>query len=96
MKFLERLTQARRLMILDLLANSPGYEAGQGIIYQALPDNGIAASIDQIAVDLAWLGEQGLVDLSEAGGFPLARITSRGLDVAAGRAVVPGVQRPVP
>lgn len=96
MKFIERLTNARRLAILEMLAQSPDYEAGQSLIYQALPDHGLAASSDQIASDLAWLGEQGLVGLSEAGGLALARITQRGLDVAAGRAADPGVQRPEP
>lgn len=96
MKFAERVTQARRLAILELLAQLPAYEAGQSLIYQALPDHGLAASSDLIAADLAWLGEQGLVDRSEAGGIAIARITQRGLDAADGRAIVPGVQRPGP
>lgn len=96
MKFVERMSQARRLAILELLSQAPGYEAGQSIIYQALPDYGLAASSDQIAGDLAWLGEQGLVGLADAGGLKIARITRRGLDVAVGCAVVPGVQRPGP
>lgn len=96
MKFSERVMKARRLAILRLLAEAPAYEAGETVIYQALPDHGLAASSDQIATDLSWLAEQGLVDLSEAGGLALAHVTRRGLDVAAGRAVVPGVQQPGP
>ena len=96
MKFSERFTQARRLAILQLLAQAPGYEAGQAVIYQALPDGGLAASSDQIASDLEFLGAKGLVDLSRAGGLTIARITGYGLDASKGLVDVWGVQRPGP
>jgi hypothetical protein len=94
--FNELRRETRRLEILRLLAEAPEYEAGQHLLYAALPGRGLASSADQVAADLAWLGEQGLADVSEVGGLRLARITTRGLDVAAGRAVVPGVARPQP
>ena len=46
--------------------------------------------------DVAWLEEQGLVSREDLGGIIVVKITQRGLDVAEGRAIVPGVKRPGP
>jgi Fe2+ or Zn2+ uptake regulation protein len=92
----ERLTEARRLEILQLLGETPNYEAGHQLLHLALPDRGLNASGDQVRHDLAWLQEQELVTVADLEGTALARITQRGLDVAAGRTSVPGVQRPGP
>lgn len=92
----ERINQARRLEILRLLAEAPEYEAGQQLLHLALPDRGLSASADQVKQDLAWLDEAELVTAQDLEGTALARITQRGLDVAAGRTTVPGVQRPGP
>lgn len=94
--FADRLREARRLAILQLLAQAPDYEAGQDLLYMALPDQGLAASADQVAGELAWLAEQGLVILTEIGTVKLARVSARGLDVARGLTRVPGVARPRP
>lgn len=49
------------------------------------------------AVRSPWLAEQGLVRTEELeAGVLVAAITERGLDVAGGRAVVPGVRRAPP
>lgn len=93
MKYQKRITEARRLEMLQILAEMPGYEAGEGLIYRTITVQG---SADQVAADLAWLDEQGLVAVSAPGNYKLAHITRRGLDVATGRAVVPGVARPLP
>ncbi|WP_028574348.1 VpaChn25_0724 family phage protein [Desulfonatronovibrio hydrogenovorans] len=93
MGYQETITKNRRLEILRLLAETPGYEAGQGMIYQALP---VAGSFDQVAGDLDWLEEQQLVKISSPGGYRIARITQRGLDVATGKSRVTGVARPLP
>lgn len=42
----------------------------------------------------AGLKEQGLVMVEDIGTVLVARLTERGADVAAGRAIVPGVKRP--
>jgi hypothetical protein len=57
---------------------------------------GVAASADQVRGDLAWLEEQGLVAVRSVENLTLAKATVRGLDVATGRATVPGVARPLP
>lgn len=96
--FSERLREARRLALLQLLAQTPDLAASAELLYGALPDQGVAASHDQVASDLAWLSEQGLVGLRTIGDTDkvLARITARGIDAANGRAIVPGVARPGP
>jgi len=93
MTYKERITEARRLEILRLLAETPGYEAGAGLIVRALT---VPASADQVGADLSWLDEQDLVSLSDVSGVQLARITQRGLDAARGMSRVPGVARPLP
>lgn len=93
MKYDMRLTEARRLETLRYLSETPSYEASQVFLYQALP---VAGSADQVAADLEWLAEQGLVTLHVVHDVRLARITQRGLDVGKGLARVPGVARPLP
>jgi len=93
MTYRERITEARRLEVLQLLAETPGYEAGETLIFRAMT---VGTSADQLVSDLAWLDEQGLVSLSDVSGVRLAKITQRGLDVAHGLSRVPGVARPLP
>lgn len=86
----------RRLVILQLLVESPGYKANQYLLQTALDSFGHEVSIDLVRTDLAWLAEQRLVHLEEIGGQFMPSITARGLDVARGRALHPGVKRPRP
>lgn len=87
-----------RLAILKFLAAQPGHRANDSILTSILPDVGLTATRDQVRTELAWLAEQRLVVQEEPGPMKLIiiDITERGLDVAAGRAAVPGVQRPAP
>lgn len=94
--FAEHRREARRLAVLKVLAQMPAYEAGQHLIYQALPAEGVPSSADEVAADLDWLAEVGLVSVQRIDAVRLARITQRGLDVAAGRAHATGVARPMP
>jgi hypothetical protein len=60
---------------------------------------GIVCSRDDVTTDLHWLRDQGLLRLEavpEAPSVTVVEITSRGDDVANGRAVVPGVRKPGP
>lgn len=94
--YAERLREARRLALLQLLSQTPDLSASAELLYSALPDQGLASSHDQVRAELAWLQEQGLVGLQEIAdtGKTLARITARGVDASLGRASVPGVARP--
>lgn len=86
----------RRLLLLHLLSAAPTYTGNAYLLHQALSTHGHHPSIDSVKSDLAWLAEQGLVHLVVDPQITVATLTERGLDVAQGRAVVPGVKRPRP
>jgi len=86
----------RRLEILSLLSESAGYQVNHLVLREALGGRGYPASLDAVAGDLNWLAEQGLVQVQQIEDIRIATLTSRGQDAAAGRAVVPGVARPLP
>ncbi|PKN07506.1 MAG: hypothetical protein CVU73_12155 [Deltaproteobacteria bacterium HGW-Deltaproteobacteria-8] len=101
MSFAQLLSEDRRLVVLRLLSAAPEYTLNAFVLRHGLEAVGHAMSTDQLATELAWLAEQGLLDLSAVadvtvGGIIVARLTSRGADVAAGRVVTPGVKRPEP
>ena len=96
MNFSERIAQDRRLVILRLLERTPGYSANESLLDLALEDFGHRTSRDQVCADLAWLAEQQLIATEQIGGITIAITTRRGLDVARGKAIVPGVRRPAP
>lgn len=95
--FQKTLTEDRRLSILLVLAETPGYRANAFLLRDAVADiYGHAASVDQVKTDIAWLAEQELVTAQAHGDVTMATLTARGADAAAGRASVPGVKRPMP
>lgn len=94
--YARQLEEDRRLTILLLLAQSAEYKANQFLLMDALDGFGHAVSLDRLRADLAWLAEQGLVEIAELGGVQVPQLTDRGLDVSRGRAQHPGVKRPRP
>jgi hypothetical protein len=95
--FQERFNEDRRLAILRLLKEQPDYSINDSMLQTALEALGHGQSRDVIKTDMAWLGEQGLVEVDVVHEtVHVAKITGRGIDVAAGRATVPGVKRPAP
>lgn len=97
MSFQQTLSEDRRLSLLLVLAETPGYRANAFLLRDAIAGiYGHSASIDQVKTDLAWLAEQGLVSAHTTGDVVMATLTARGLDVAGGLAHVPGVKRPMP
>lgn len=88
------LTEDRRLVILRALAELPSYKSNSSIICTLLERWGHSPSRDQVKTDLRWLEEQGLVKVEEIESVFLATLTERGMDVAKGRVVQPGVKRP--
>lgn len=97
MTFQTTLTEDRRLSLLLVLAETPGYSANAFLLRDAIGQiYGHSASIDQVRGDIAWLAEQALVAARTVGEVTLATMTARGADVAAGRASVPGVKKPMP
>ena len=95
--YLAHVAEDRRLVILKILEEAPGYKANDSVVRTALERFGHVASRDQVRGDLAWLAEQGLVAVERvAAQVQVASLTERGHDVAAGRAAVPGVKKPGP
>ncbi len=94
MSFKTLLTEDQRLVILRSLQEMAGYEANESIIDSCLDAYGHKISRDQVRSHLAWLEEQGLIELREVAGCQIAKLTGRGEDVATGQTVVPGVKRP--
>lgn len=90
-------TEDRRLSILLVLSESPSYTANAYLVQTAIGSiYGHNVSLDALQTDLAWLAEQGLISSKQTGDVTVATLTHRGVDVAAGRAVQPGVKRPLP
>jgi Fe2+ or Zn2+ uptake regulation protein len=86
-----------RIAILRMLDEAPAWQMNSSMLRDGLSAMGLGATGDQVRTQLAWLKEQGLLHLVEAlPGLLVATATERGLDVAAGRATVPGVRRPSP
>ena len=97
MSYAEHFAEHLRLTILRLLAELPAYSANSTVLAEAAASLGVPATRDMLRAEIAWLAEQRLVTTREAApGLVVATATERGLDVAAGRARVPGVQRPGP
>lgn len=97
--FAERLREDRRLVMLRVLSEQPGYRLNSSNLHAGLQHLSIVATRDDVATDLHWLREQGLVHLEvvpEVPGLYLVTLTSRGGDVGAGIARVPGVAAPSP
>lgn len=97
--FSERVREDRRLVLLRLLSEQPGYRANSSNLHTGLYALGVPGNRDDVITDLAWLRDQGLIkldDVPEVPGLYVATITSRGDDVARGEAHVPGVNRPSP
>lgn len=99
MNFAQYQTEDRRLVLLIALAAAAQYRANAYLLRRFCDQVGHTASADQIAGDLAWLAEAGLTTTTTGLPVPdvvVATLTSRGLDVADGRAVHPGVAKPRP
>lgn len=90
-------TEDRRLALLKGLAAAAQYRANAYLLSRFCVMVGHTVSADRIAADLAWLAEAGLLSTEQpAPDVVVATISARGLDVAEGRAVHPGVAKPRP
>lgn len=86
-----------RLAALRLLDGQASYQANDSVLLQAVNAMGLGCTRDQMRGHLVWMEEQRLVTRIEvATGLVVATLTERGSDVANGRSIIPGVQRPSP
>lgn len=88
--------EQRRLCILRGLSESQAWQANASLLLMVLGQFGLASTADQVAGDLAWLAEQGLVTTRSVANTVIATATTRGLDVARGVVAHPGVAVPSP
>ncbi|HRO86909.1 MAG TPA: ArsR family transcriptional regulator [Chiayiivirga sp.] len=92
--FAERLTEDRRLVLLRILGDLPGYRSNSSVLRKLMDGFGHAVARDYIATQLQWLAEQALVALTDLDGVLVVELTPYGQDVASGLSHVPGVARP--
>ena len=91
------LTEDQRYLMLAALAQDADYRLNSGILQSIVSQYGHAVSSDQVRTQMSWLAEQDLVSIDKLNEHThVAQLTDRGLDVAHGRAQVPGVRRPRP
>lgn len=91
-EYRERHAAMLRRMILEALEKEAGYTAPDLLVQAALESHAMVVSLDRLRTELAWLAEQGLVEHV----MGATVLTARGLDVALGRADIPGVLRRPP
>lgn len=95
MSMRELIAAGQRLSVLLVLVDCGG-NANDGLLQTCLDTYGHRLGVDAIRAHLAWLDEMGLVTAQHNASLnsAVATLTSRGQDVAEGRATVPGVQKP--
>lgn len=97
MSFEDYQTAGRRLAALRILARRNLYTSNEYSLSDELAGNyGHHVSKDLLHSDIAWLEEQGLVVCQQPRAGWIITLTSRGSDVADGRARVPGIAAPLP
>lgn len=97
MSFEDYQTAGRRLAALRILARRNLYTANEYSLSDELAGHyGHHVSKDLLHSDIAWLEEQGLVVCQQPRAGWIITLTSRGSDVADGRARVPGIATPLP
>ncbi|MDG4811672.1 hypothetical protein P8629_01505 [Hydrogenovibrio sp. 3SP14C1] len=93
MSFEQYNTEHQRRLILEQLEKENDYAQNQIVMKQILAAYGQTLSTDKVLAEFAWLQEQDLVALDKFGGFTVAKLTERGLDVANGASQMPGIAR---
>lgn len=90
------LSKHRRLTMLRFLSDSPEYTSNASILVEVCNQLGVTSTRDQVAGEIAWLKEQGMVSFEDHSGFIIVTVTGRGIEIAQGKARHDGVQRPRP
>ena len=90
----DRLREARRLIVLQLLAAIEGRKVDAGTLGLALRDMGHGAESTVLESELRWLERQGLVQLIPTAAKPVVALTEKGDLAQRGDIEEPGVARP--
>ena len=96
MNFKDLMGSDLRLVVLSSLAQDADYAHNEHVLKEMLGQLGHSVSRDKLRTELAWLQEQGLIELRDVAGIMVAKLTVRGMDVAEGSVTIPGVHRPGP
>ena len=96
MEYQQLITENQRLAVLKFLKDDNDYTQNTSILQDGLTAIGLDISRDKLETEVSWLAEQGLVEIEHYRTVTVVKLTGRGLDVADGRARVPGVKRPRP
>ncbi len=94
--YVSTIAKHRRLTILKFLADSPEYTSNASILVEVCNGFGVTSTRDQVAGEIAWLKEQGMVTHEDHGEFIIVTATTRGVEIAQGLARHDGVKRPRP
>ena len=94
MEYQQLITENQRLAVLKFLRDDNDYTQNTSILQDGLTAIGLDISRDKLETEVSWLAEQGLVEIEHYRTVTVVKLTGRGLDVAEGRARVPGVKRP--
>lgn len=96
-KFHQTRSKHRRIAILRTLEEQRNYTLNTSLLRDFVNALGFDVSRADLATELAWLADQGLVTVVEATAtVRVATLTGDGEDVASGRREVPGIKRPGP
>ncbi len=88
--------EARRLTILQLLAQDTNYSINDVLLKDLLRKFGFNVALHVVKADLAWLESVNLLATTDLTQCLVAVLKSDGLDVSNGDLIVPGVARPRP
>ena len=90
--YAEHVEHDRRLIVLRLIADNNG-AANDRMLQNGLAKWGIRCTLAIIASSLAWLSEQGFVQIKRVDGsdVAVAEITRRGREIAEGLSEAPGI-----
>lgn len=88
--------EQRRLAILQLLQQEPGYRLNDYLLKDLLTQLGQATPLSLVRTELAWLEQNGQLTTQELPGCTVALLVEAGADTAIGVSYVPGIARPRP
>ncbi len=91
----DELSSQVRLAILQACEAMPARALHEYVLLERIAALGLGTTTDTLHIELAWLrNEARLLTLDEVAFATVARLTPRGVEVALGRAICPGVARP--
>lgn len=96
MKLADLMAADRRLLLLQALSTAPDYALRETVLSRLLDGERLALGQDALRAEFTWLSDRGLVTVEYHDDVWAVRITARGVDVATGRTVIDGVERPRP